>query len=271
LLTANCDEFIFYDDLVRESQRTTARREVTRAPQPAAKRAPDADKQRKEDLDTRKTKAIEIAVQTFDALATDRGDSGKIWASVLKNAIKRRKPDFNETYYGFRAFGNLLEEAQARGLLEVGRDEKSGTFVYRNPAGAGGGETPIEHPATAHDTVMHEVPEDTLEVAETAEVGGTGLEAAADTPAEGSAAGDEPAGHRETRRQRHANRPPAAKKARRTKKAAAETTSDAPPEIEHAVETPAPPAHDETAVKPARKTTARGRRPRKAATTSDAG
>src|ERR1700754_1782777 len=135
LLTANCDEFIFYDDLVRENQRAAAKREAARAPQPAqnaAKRAPDGDKQRKEDLDTRKTKAIEFAVQTFDALATERGDSGKIWASVLKNAIKRRKPDFNETYYGFRAFGNLLEEAQARGLLEVGRDEKSGTYVYRN-------------------------------------------------------------------------------------------------------------------------------------------
>jgi hypothetical protein len=75
---------------------------------------------------------VEIAVQTFDALASERGDSGKIWASVLKNAIKRRKPDFNETYYGFRAFGNLLEEAQARGLLEFGRDEKSGAYVYRS-------------------------------------------------------------------------------------------------------------------------------------------
>ena len=51
---------------------------------------------------------------------------------MLKEAIKRRKPDFNETYYGFRAFGNLLEEAQARGLLEFGRDEKSGAYVYRS-------------------------------------------------------------------------------------------------------------------------------------------
>ena len=64
-------------------------------------------------------------------LASERGESGKIWASVLKSAIKRRKPDFNESYYGFRAFGNLLEEAQVRGLLKVGRDEKSGSFVFR--------------------------------------------------------------------------------------------------------------------------------------------
>ncbi|WP_394782316.1 OST-HTH/LOTUS domain-containing protein, partial [Undibacterium sp.] len=67
----------------------------------------------------------------------ERGDSGKIWASMLKEAIKRRKPDFSESYYGFRTFGNLLEEAQARGLLEFGRDEKSNTFVYKsNGAGS---------------------------------------------------------------------------------------------------------------------------------------
>ncbi|MGF6900816.1 NYN domain-containing protein [Paraburkholderia sp. GAS348] len=138
LLIANCDEFFFYDDLVRESQRTVAKRESSRpqqAAQQTAKRAPDEEKSRnKEDLEKRRTKAVEIAVQTFDALASERGDSGKIWASVLKNAIKRRKPDFNETYYGFRAFGNLLEEAQARGLLEFGRDEKSGAYVYRGTA-----------------------------------------------------------------------------------------------------------------------------------------
>ncbi|MFM0059095.1 NYN domain-containing protein [Paraburkholderia phytofirmans] len=136
LLIANCDEFFFYDDLVRESQRTVAKRESSRpqqSAQPAAKRAPDEEKTRnKDDLEKRRTKAVEIAVQTFDALASERGDSGKIWASVLKNAIKRRKPDFNETYYGFRAFGNLLEEAHARGLLEFGRDEKSGAYVYRS-------------------------------------------------------------------------------------------------------------------------------------------
>ncbi|CAB3765727.1 NYN domain-containing protein [Paraburkholderia solisilvae] len=156
LLTANCDEFIFYDDLVRESQRAAAKREAARAPQPAAKRAPDGDKQRREDLDARKTKAIEIAVQTFDALATDRGDSGKIWASVLKNAIKRRKPDFNETYYGFRAFGNLLDEAQARGLLEVGRDEKSGTYVYRHALMAPAGEAVVETASEVTSEAAHE-------------------------------------------------------------------------------------------------------------------
>ena len=133
LLIANCDEFIFYDDLVREIQRTAAKR-GTRDAQPAVKRTPDEEKLRKDELDARKSKAVELAVETFEALVSERGDSGKIWASILKQAIKRRKPDFNESYYGFRAFGNLLDEAQARGFFEVGRDEKSGAFVYRSNA-----------------------------------------------------------------------------------------------------------------------------------------
>ena len=135
LLIANCDEFIFYDDLVRESQRAAAKREKRDVPA-SSKRSPDEEKRRKEEKEARKSQAIEMAVETFDALVAERGDSEKIWASVLKEAIKRRKPDFNESNYGFRAFGNLLEEAQARGLLQFGRDEKSGAYVYRSNGGA---------------------------------------------------------------------------------------------------------------------------------------
>lgn len=135
LLIANCDEFIFYDDLVRESQRSAAKREPRETP-PAARRTPEEDKRRKEEQEARKRTAIEVVAATFDALLSERGETGKIWASVLKDAIKRRKPDFNEANYGFRAFGNLLDEAQARGLLAVGRDEKSGTYVYRTAVAA---------------------------------------------------------------------------------------------------------------------------------------
>ena len=140
LLVANCDEFIFYDDLVRESQRASSRRQHQpqgQSPQPAPRRSAEEERQRRDEMEMRRSQAIEMAVETFDALLAERGDSGKIWASVLKEAIKRRKPDFNETWYGFRAFGNLLEEAQARGLLEFGRDEKSGAYVYRQAAAPG--------------------------------------------------------------------------------------------------------------------------------------
>jgi uncharacterized protein (TIGR00288 family) len=128
LLVANCDEFIFYDDLVREQQRAIAKREAREGRD--AKRSPNEDnKQPKQDPDARKSQAIAIAVETFEALASERGE--RIWASVLKSAIKRRKPGFSEAQYGFRAFGNLLDEAQSRGLLEVGRDEKNGSYVFR--------------------------------------------------------------------------------------------------------------------------------------------
>jgi uncharacterized LabA/DUF88 family protein len=136
LLIGNCDEFIFYDDLVRESQRSRVEQQDSKAMQLAARAPSQAEKSGgKEELESRKRKAIETAVETFDALVSERGDSGKIWASTLKQAIKRRRPGFNEAYYGFRAFGNLLEEAQERGLLELGRDEKSGTYIYRSDNG----------------------------------------------------------------------------------------------------------------------------------------
>lgn len=162
LLIANCDEFIFYDDLVRENQRAQARRQAPGSNPPSApRRSPEEERSRKEGQDARRTQGVELAAETFEALLSERGDTGKIWASVLKEAIKRRKPDFSEGRYGFRTFGNLLEEAQARGLLEFGRDEKSGAYVYRShgvPSAAAmparsesAGERPSQGGATRHD------------------------------------------------------------------------------------------------------------------------
>jgi len=146
LLVANCDEFIFYDDLVRESRRQRQATRNDREQQP--KRSPEEEKRRREEMDKRRNQCVEIAYTTFDALAAERGE-GKIWASVLKEAIKRRKPDFSESYYGFRTFGNLLEEMKARGLLEFGRDEKSGAYVYRSsqPVVLPAVEAPVEQEA----------------------------------------------------------------------------------------------------------------------------
>lgn len=136
LLVANCDEFIFYDDLVREKNRAAAKRkeelDARKSQGQGSGRRPAGDDKRKEELEARKVQALEMVLETFDALVSERGDTGKIWASLLKDTLKRRRPDFSETYYGFRTFGNLLEEAQTRGLFEFGRDEKSGTYVYRS-------------------------------------------------------------------------------------------------------------------------------------------
>jgi uncharacterized LabA/DUF88 family protein len=102
LLIANCDEFIFYDDLVREKQRATARRQPADE-QPAPRRAPEEERARREDQERRRLAGVEIAVETFEALVAERGDSGKIWASVLKEAIKRRNPGFSEAPTGSAA------------------------------------------------------------------------------------------------------------------------------------------------------------------------
>ncbi|TBO30076.1 NYN domain-containing protein [Aquabacterium lacunae] len=133
LLIANCDEFIFYDDLVRGEAQRQARRDSQNGRDSAntPRRSPEEEKRRLEELDARRTKGVILAAETYEALVTDRDDGGKIWASVLKEALKRRNPGFNENYYGFKTFGNLLEDAQARGLLTFGRDEKSGAFVSR--------------------------------------------------------------------------------------------------------------------------------------------
>jgi uncharacterized LabA/DUF88 family protein len=253
LLVANCDEFIFYDDLVRESRRTAAKR-GTRETQPAAKRSPDEEKRRKAELEARKNQAIEMAVETFDALVSERGDSGKIWASVLKEAIKRRKPDFSESYYGFRAFGNLLEEAQARGLLEFGRDEKSGTYVYRSSGNNGSGgtnasEVVAEQPAAA--LPVPEVPETTAVAAPLA------------------AAVEDNGVKPEARRRGRGGRKPAEKKVAAAVPQAVEPVAaqviDIAPETSAAVEAPAQPVEEATvkAEKTPRKPAARSRRPRK--------
>ena len=147
LLIANCDEFIYYDDLVRD--REALRGGVRRESRDNGRRSPEEESKRREKNEERKAKAIELAVATFADLIADRGETERIWASVLKEVIKRRNPGFNESYFGFRSFGNLLEEAANRGLIGFGRDEKSGAYVTRvqvRPALHEGEASPAEMP-----------------------------------------------------------------------------------------------------------------------------
>lgn len=129
LLIANCDEFIFYDDLVREkparkratAKKTAAKHETSGTETDAPKPSDDGKKQ----------KALDLILETIEALGTERGEDEKIWGSMVKQALKRRKPGFNEAYYGFRSFNKLLEEAEARHMLKLERDEKSGGYIIR--------------------------------------------------------------------------------------------------------------------------------------------
>ena len=132
LLMNNCDEFIFYDDLVRDQQSTSKRRKR----KPAARSAEGAGG-KKAKTSSGKTaenpldEAISLVVETAEALYADQGDRQKLWGSMVKQTIKRRRPGFNERFYGVRSFGELLQEAERRGLLTLELDERSGGYVIQ--------------------------------------------------------------------------------------------------------------------------------------------
>ena len=131
LLIANCDEFIYYDDLVREEEtKQRAAKKRPAKPKAAPKKAGGEPAERSEEAD-RQQEALDLALETVEALVAERGAGEPIWGSMVKQALKRRKPGFNESYYGFKSFSELLEEAQARKLLELQRDEKSGGYIVR--------------------------------------------------------------------------------------------------------------------------------------------
>jgi hypothetical protein len=77
----------------------------------------------------RRDEAIDLVMETAEALLSERG--GQVWGSVVKQTLKRRRPGFSESYYGFRSFSDLLDEAAERGLLELELDERSGGYLIR--------------------------------------------------------------------------------------------------------------------------------------------
>jgi uncharacterized protein (TIGR00288 family) len=124
LFLNNCDEFLYYDDLVRATPpkarprtRATASASTAAPKEGAAPASPDLDK------------ALDLVTETIEALGGDRGEDGRIWGSMVKQTLKRRNPGFNERAYGFRSFNDLLLEAQKRGLLRLEPDEKSGGYT----------------------------------------------------------------------------------------------------------------------------------------------
>jgi uncharacterized protein (TIGR00288 family) len=138
LLVTNCDEFIFYDDLVREKKKAAPRRSAkTPAKRKASAKADEAvetpaasDAPARKSDEERRDEVIDLIVSTTEALAQERG-ADKIWGSMVKQALKRRKPGFNESFYGFRSFNAMLEAASQAGQLSLDRDEKSGGYLVR--------------------------------------------------------------------------------------------------------------------------------------------
>ena len=107
LLIAACDEFIYYDDLVRETHHARAS---------ARKGKKDSDK---------KQEAIDRLLKIVRSLELDYDP---LWGSMVKQAIRRVYPDFNEAYYGYRTFSELLEDAESLGLIRLEHDEARGNY-----------------------------------------------------------------------------------------------------------------------------------------------
>jgi uncharacterized LabA/DUF88 family protein len=128
LLIANCDEFIYYDDLVRE-QAKPRRAARKKAASGESAHAHGTAEHKEED---KKSQAFDLVLATLDALVAERGAEDKIWGSMIKQAIKRQRPGFNESYFGFRSFNKLLEEAAERKLLSLEQDDKSGGYLVHS-------------------------------------------------------------------------------------------------------------------------------------------
>ncbi|MCB9594525.1 MAG: NYN domain-containing protein [Sandaracinaceae bacterium] len=153
LLIENCDEFIYYDDL--ERKRRNAERDKNKprkrppAPKPAAGASPgdapaaaaaaespapppeavdpESAAPNGEDLEERRQQGLDHVLDVVEALFSDR--DAHLWGSMVKQTLKRKRPNFSERFHGYRTFSELLEDAQKRGLLELSRDERSGGYL----------------------------------------------------------------------------------------------------------------------------------------------
>jgi uncharacterized protein (TIGR00288 family) len=172
LLVSNCDEFIYYDDLVRRKKGTTKGRSgrketgsgrrdspskkasattpaaasaapgggagasvksataatgANAAPPTEPKAEPKVDvKERNDELGSQE-EALEVVMEITEALFQER--DANLWGSMVKQTLKRKKPNFDESYYGYRTFNQLLEDAEKKGFLEIQKDEKSGGYL----------------------------------------------------------------------------------------------------------------------------------------------
>jgi uncharacterized protein (TIGR00288 family) len=157
LLIKNCDEFIFYDDLVRvaEAKKKTAAKKSAKKDEPKKEEPKKGEKSRgrqakeardrepepapteaaeapvDDDAARRRQAAIDLVLETLEELIEARGSDERIYSSMVKQALKRRRPEFNESYHGYKGFAALLDDMVARGLLAVAKDEKTGQHLVR--------------------------------------------------------------------------------------------------------------------------------------------
>ena len=125
LLTSNCDEFIYYDDLMLESEYQGKAKRKRPAAAPPKKGAIGGEEERR-------LEGLNLVLETIEDLFAERGEEEKVWGSMVKQTLKRRNPGFSESYHGFRFFTQLLEDAETRGMLELEYDKKSGGYIIKS-------------------------------------------------------------------------------------------------------------------------------------------
>ncbi len=150
LLVANSDEFIYYDDLIRASKKTPADRSkaasksssrksaarpepgktaaTNKAEPPKGEPGKATGKSEQERMDEAQDRVLEI----FDSIEQDYD---VVWGSMLKQAIRRVYPSFNESYYGYDGFSDLLEDLEEHGLIRLDWDETRGNYKVRRGRG----------------------------------------------------------------------------------------------------------------------------------------
>ena len=132
LLIANCDEFIYYDDIIRQAERRKPKKKKTNGKKENGDEAPVTTGKRQR----REEKAFEWVLETLDNLFNERDAEEKVWGSMVKQALKRRKPGFSERYHGFRSFSELLEQMEEQKLVTLEHDQKSGGYIVTDYSGA---------------------------------------------------------------------------------------------------------------------------------------
>ena len=109
LLIGNCDEFLYYDDLIRTAKKTTATKKKSKAP-------------------NKKQEAFDHVVEVLESIEQDYDP---LWGSTLKQAIRRVHPGFNEGYYGYGSFSDLLDDMESKELIDIEYDERRGNYKVR--------------------------------------------------------------------------------------------------------------------------------------------
>jgi uncharacterized protein (TIGR00288 family) len=136
LLIANCDEFIYYDDIVRQAERRKPKKKKTNVKKENGKENGDDTQSAPGKSQQRAEKAFGWVLETMDDLFSERDPEEKVWGSMVKQALKRRKPGFNERYHGFRSFSELLEQMEEQKMVTLEHDQKSGGYIITDYIGA---------------------------------------------------------------------------------------------------------------------------------------